>query len=117
MNKGYNVVSGKDNHIILVDLRAKFPKLTGKVGENVLVEADITVNKNMVPFDNRSPFQTSGLRFGTPAITTRGAKEALMGEIVEMIDDVLSHPEDDKVIASVKEKVNATMKQFPLFEW
>ncbi|NLJ00771.1 MAG: serine hydroxymethyltransferase [Bacteroidales bacterium] len=118
MNKGYNVVSGgTDNHIILVDLRAKFPKLTGKVGENVLVEADITVNKNMVPFDNRSPFQTSGLRFGTPAITTRGAKEALMGEIVEMIDDVLSHPEDDKVIASVKEKVNATMKQFPLFEW
>lgn len=118
MNKGYNVVSGgTDNHIILVDLRAKFPKLTGKVGENVLVEADITVNKNMVPFDNRSPFQTSGLRFGTPAITTRGAKEELMSEIVEMIDDVLSNPEDDKIIASVKEKVNATMKQYPLFAW
>ncbi len=118
MNKGYNVVSGgTDNHIILVDLRGKFPKLTGKVGENVLVEADITVNKNMVPFDNRSPFQTSGLRFGTPAITTRGAKEELMSEIVEMIDDVLSNPEDDKIIASVKEKVNATMKQYPLFAW
>lgn len=83
---GYNVVSGgTDNHIILVDLRSKFPNLTGKQGENLLVEADITVNKNMVPFDDRSPFQTSGLRFGTPAITTRGAKEDLMGEIVEMI--------------------------------
>lgn len=118
MDKGYNVVSGgTDNHIVLVDLRGKFPNLTGKVGENVLVEADITVNKNMVPFDSRSPFQTSGLRFGTPAITTRGAKEELMGEIVEMIDTVLSNPEDGKVIASVREKVNATMKQFPLFAW
>ncbi len=118
MDKGYNVVSGgTDNHIVLVDLREKFPNLTGKVGENVLVEADITVNKNMVPFDSRSPFQTSGLRFGTPAITTRGAKEELMGEIVEMIDTVLSNPEDGKVIASVREKVNATMKQFPLFAW
>ncbi len=118
MDKGYNVVSGgTDNHIVLVDLRGKFPNLTGKVGENVLVEADITVNKNMVPFDSRSPFQTSGLRFGTPAITTRGAKEELMGEIVEMIDTVLSNPEDGKVIASVREKVNATMKRFPLFAW
>ena len=118
MDKGYNVVSGgTDNHIVLVDLREKFPNLTGKVGENVLVEADITVNKNMVPFDSRSPFQTSGLRFGTPAITTRGAKEELMGEIVEMIDTVLSNPEDGKVIASVREKVNATMKQFPHFAW
>ena len=118
IDKGYNVVSGgTDNHIVLVDLRGKFPNLTGKVGENVLVEADITVNKNMVPFDSRSPFQTSGLRFGTPAITTRGAKEELMGEIVEMIDSVLSNPEDEKVIASVREKVNATMKQYPLFAW
>lgn len=118
IDKGYNVVSGgTDNHIVLVDLRGKFPNLTGKVGENVLVEADITVNKNMVPFDSRSPFQTSGLRFGTPAITTRGAKEELMGEIVEMIDNVLSNPEDEKVIASVREKVNATMKQYPLFAW
>ena len=83
----------------------------------MLVEADITTNKNMVPFDSRSPFQTSGLRFGSAAVTTRGAKEELMGEIVEMVDRVLSNPEDDKVIASVREKVNATMKQFPLFAW
>ncbi len=118
IDKGYNVVSGgTDNHIVLVDLRGKFPNLTGKVGENVLVEADITVNKNMVPFDSRSPFQTSGLRFGTPAITTRGAKEELMGEIVEMIDSVLSNPEDERVVASVREKVNATMRQYPLFAW
>ena len=81
-DKGYKVVSGgTDNHIVLVDLRTKFPALTGKVAEKVLVEADITTNKNMVPFDSRSPFQTSGLRFGTPAITTRGAKESLMGDI------------------------------------
>src|SRR5690554_805205 len=118
IDKGYNVVSdGTDNHIILVDLRSKFPNLTGKVGENKLVEADITVNKNMVPFDSRSPFQTSGLRFGTPAVTTRGAKEDLMGDIVEWIDTVLSNHEDRKIITSVREKVNMTMKQFPLFTW
>ena len=108
---GYNVVSGgTDNHIILVDLRSKFPHLTGKKGENMLVKADITVNKNMVPFDDRSPFQTSGLRFGTPAITTRGAKESLMGEIVEMIDTVLANPDDSKTISSVREKVNTDRK-------
>ncbi|NLC86445.1 MAG: serine hydroxymethyltransferase [Bacteroidales bacterium] len=113
---GYNVVSGgTDNHIILVDLRSKFPHLTGKKGENMLVKADITVNKNMVPFDDRSPFQTSGLRFGTPAITTRGAKESLMGEIVEMIDTVLANPDDSKTISSVREKVNTTMKKYPIF--
>ena len=118
IDKGYNVVSdGTDNHIILVDLRSKFPELTGKVGENKLVEADITVNKNMVPFDSRSPFQTSGLRFGTPAVTTRGAKEDLMDDIVEWIDTVLSNHEDNKIITSVREKVNMTMKQFPLFSW
>ncbi len=118
IDKGYNVVSnGTDNHIILVDLRSKFPELTGKVGENKLVEADITVNKNMVPFDNRSPFQTSGLRFGTPAVTTRGAKEDLMGEIVEWIDTVLSNHDNSKVLSTVREKVNITMKQFPLFSW
>lgn len=118
MDKGYNVVSGgTDNHCILVDLRTKFPELTGKVAEKVLVEADITTNKNMVPFDSRSPFQTSGLRFGTPAITTRGAKEELMEEIVELIDTVLSHVDDPKTIVSVREKVNATMKQYPLFAW
>ena len=118
IDKGYNVVSGgTDNHCILVDLRTKFPDLTGKVAEKVLVAADITTNKNMVPFDSRSPFQTSGRRFGTPAITTRGAKEPLMTEIVEMIDVVLSNVEDGKTIASVREKVNASMKQYPLFAW
>ena len=118
MDKGYNVVSGgTDNHCILVDLRTKFPALTGKVAEKALVEADITTNKNMVPFDSRSPFQTSGLRFGTPAITTRGAKEPLMEEIVEMIDRVLTNVEDGRTIAMVREKVNATMKQYPLFAW
>ena len=118
MDKGYKVISnGTDNHIILVDLRTKFPDLTGKVAEKVLVEADITTNKNMVPFDSRSPFTTSGLRFGTSAITTRGAKEELMGEIVEMVDTVLSNVEDGKIIASVREKVNVTMKDFPLFAW
>ena len=118
MDKGYNVVSdGTDNHIVLVDLRSKFPELTGKVGENKLGEADITVNKNMVPFDSRSPFQTSGLRFGTPAVTTRGAKEDLMGDIVEWVDTVLSNQEDSKIITSVREKVNTTMKQLPLFKW
>ena len=117
-DKGYNVVSGgTDNHIVLVDLRTRFPGLTGKVAEKALVEADITTNKNMVPFDSRSPFQTSGLRFGTPAITTRGAKEELMGEIVELTDTVLSHVDDTKTIASVQEKVNAIMKQYPLFVW
>ena len=83
----------------------------------MLVKADITVNKNMVPFDDRSPFQTSGLRFGTPAITTRGAKESLMGEIVEMIDTVLANPDDSKTISSVREKVNTTMKKYPIFAW
>ena len=102
---------------MLVDLRTKFPELTGKVAEKVLVEADITANKNMVPFDSRSPFQTSGIRLGTPAITTRGAKEDLMGEIVEMIDTVLSNPEDEKIIASVREKVNSIMVDYPMFAY
>ncbi len=118
IDKGYKVVSGgTDNHCVLVDLRTKFPDLTGKVAEKVLVDADITANKNMVPFDSRSPFQTSGIRLGTPAITTRGAKEDFMGEIVEMIDTVLSHPEDEKVIAQVREKVNATMAEYPMFAY
>lgn len=118
MDKGYKVVSGgTDNHIILVDLRTKFPELTGKVAERVLVSADITTNKNMVPFDSRSPFQTSGLRFGTPAITTRGAKEDFMGEIVEMIDTVLSDVENEKTISAVRKKVNETMAKYPLFAW
>lgn len=118
IDKGYKIVSGgTDNHCVLVDLRTKFPDLTGKVAEKVLVEADITANKNMVPFDSRSPFQTSGIRLGTPAITTRGAEEAFMGEIVEMIDTVLSHPEDAAVIAAVRAKVNATMDKYPMFAW
>ena len=102
---------------MLVDLRTKFPDLTGKLAEKALVAAQITTNKNMVPFDSRSPFQTSGLRFGTPAITTRGAKEEFMGEIVEMIDTVLHDPENESVIASVREKVEKTMVNYPLFAW
>lgn len=118
VDKGYKVISGgTDNHIVLVDLRTKFPDLTGRVAERVLGEADITTNKNMVPFDSRSPFQTSGLRFGTPAITTRGGKEPLMGEIVEMIDTVLSDVENSKNIAAVREKVNKMMHEYPLFAW
>ena len=116
--KGYNVVSGgTDNHCMLIDLRTKYPELTGKVAEKALVQADITVNKNMVPFDSRSPFQTSGIRVGTPAITTRGVKEDMMGEIVELIDRVLSEPENTSVITAVREKVNQTMKQFPIFAY
>ena len=116
--KGYKIVSGgTDNHCVLVDLRTRFPELTGKVAERVLVEADITANKNMVPFDSRSPFQTSGIRLGTPAITTRGAKEDLMGEIVEMIDTVLSNPESEATIKAVREKVNATMADYPMFAY
>ncbi len=118
MDKGYKIISGgTDNHLMLIDLRSKFPDLTGKVAEKALVSADITTNKNMVPFDSRSPFLTSGLRFGTPAITTRGAKEPLMGEIVEMIDMVLSNVENESVIKSVCEKVNRTMQDLPLFAW
>jgi len=115
-DKGYTIVSGgTDNHLMLVDLRSKFPDLTGKQAEQALVKADITANKNMVPFDSRTPFQTSGLRFGTPAITTRGAKEELMGEIAELVDTALSNVENESVIASVAKKVNVLMGGFPLF--
>lgn len=115
---GYDIVSGgTDNHCILVNLRSKFPELTGKVAEKALVLADITANKNMVPFDSRSPFQTSGIRLGTPAITTRGAKEPLMLEIAEMIDTVLHNPESPENIAAVRAKVNATMQPYPMFAW
>ena len=118
MKRGFTIVSGgTDNHSMLVDLRSKYPELTGKVAENALVAADITVNKNMVPFDSRSAFQTSGIRLGTPAITTRGAKEDLMVEMAEMIEEVLNAPEDEKVIASVRQRVNETMKQYPLFAY
>ena len=115
---GYKIVSGgTDNHCILIDLRTKFPELTGKVAERVLVEADITANKNMVPYDSRSPFQTSGIRLGTPAITTRGLKESEMGVIAEMIDTVLAAPEDAASIASVRKAVNEMMSQRPIFAW
>ncbi len=118
VDKGYKIVSGgTSNHCILLDLRTKFPDLTGKVAEKVLVEADITANKNMVPFDSRSPFQTSGIRLGTPAITTRGAKEPLMGEIVEMIDTVLSNHDNPATIAAVRAKVNQIMEQYPIFAY
>ena len=118
IDKGYSIASGgTDNHCILLDLRGKFPELTGKLAEKALVDADITANKNMVPFDTRSPFLTSGIRLGTPAITTRGAKEPLMGEIVEMIDTVLHNPENDAIIKSVREKVNAIMADYPMFAW
>lgn len=116
--RGFSIVSdGTDNHSMLVDLRSKYPELTGKVAENALVAADITVNKNMVPFDSRSAFQTSGIRLGTPAITTRGAKEDLMAVIAELIETVLNAPEDQNVIASVRARVNDIMKDYPLFVW
>lgn len=116
--RGFTIVSGgTDNHSMLVDLRSKYPDLTGKVAENALVAADITVNKNMVPFDHRSAFQTSGIRLGTPAITTRGAKEDLMVEIAEMIETVLNAPEDEAVITAMRKRVNETMSKYPLFAY
>lgn len=118
IGRGFGIISGgTDNHSMLVDLRSKYPDLTGKVAEKALVEADITANKNMVPFDSRSAFQTSGIRLGTPAITTRGAKEDLMVLIAELIEQVLNNPEDERVINMVREKVNATMKDYPLFAY
>lgn len=115
---GYKIVSGgTDNHCILVDLRTKFPDLTGKVAERVLVQADITANKNMVPFDSRSPFLTSGIRLGTPAITTRGMKIEHMGQIAELIDCVLSRPEDEANINAVRSEVNKLMCDRPIFAW
>ena len=113
---GYKIISnGTDNHSMLIDLRTKFPEITGKQVENTLVQAEITVNKNMVPFDSRSPFQTSGLRVGTPAITTRGVKEDLMPVIVQLIDDVISNIDDEKMLKAVGEEVHRLMKDFPLF--
>ena len=118
VDKGYKVISGgTDNHLMLIDLRTKFPDITGKQVENTLVKADITVNKNMVPFDSRSPFQTSGLRVGTPAITTRGLKEEHMPQIVELIDEVISNIENEKVLESVKSRVHKLMKDFPLYAY
>ena len=118
IKRGFTIVSGgTDNHSMLVDLRTKYPELTGKVAEKALVAADITVNKNMVPYDTRSAFQTSGIRLGTPAITTRGAKEDLMVLIAELIEEVLDNPENEEVIAKVCSRVNETMKGYPLFAY
>ena len=118
IDKGFAIVSGgTDNHSMLLDLRPKYPDLTGKVAENALVAADITVNKNKVPYDERSAFQTSGIRLGTAAMTTRGAKEDMMHLIADLIDEVLADPENDQVIKRVKEKVNATMSKYPLFAY
>ena len=118
VDKGYKVISGgTDNHLMLIDLRPKFPEMTGKEAENALVAADITVNKNMVPFDSRSAFKTSGLRVGTPAITTRGLKEADMKGIVDMIDTVLCDFQSEETIARVRKQVNEMMIDRPLFAW
>ena len=118
IQRGFSIVSGgTDNHSMLVDRRTKYPDLTGKVAEKALVSADITANKNMVPFDTRSAFQTSGIRLGTAAITTRGAKEDMMHLVAELIEEVLNNPENKQVIKRVREKVNATMKDYPLFAY
>jgi len=116
MNMGYKVISdGTDNHSMLIDLRTRFPEISGKKVENTLVKAHITVNKNMVPFDSRSPFLTSGIRVGTPAVTTRGLKENDMAAIVSLIDEVITGIENESVIASVGERVVKMMKDYPLF--
>lgn len=118
IDHGFSIVSGgTDNHSMLLDLRQKYPNLTGKVAETALVAADITVNKNKVPYDERSAFQTSGIRLGTAAMTTRGAKEDMMHLIADLIDEVLKDPENEQTINRVKEKVNATMAKYPLFAY
>jgi glycine hydroxymethyltransferase len=118
MKRGFTIISGgTDNHSMLLDLRTKYPELTGKMAEKALVSADITVNKNMVPFDSRSAFQTSGIRLGTPAITTRGAKENLMVEIAEMIEKVLDNYDNPEVITSIRQHINERMSQYPLFAY
>ncbi|MBP5298898.1 MAG: serine hydroxymethyltransferase, partial [Lachnospiraceae bacterium] len=118
IKRGFHVVSGgTDNHSMLIDLRSKYPELTGKVAENALVAADITVNKNMVPFDTRSAFQTSGIRLGTPAVTTRGLKEDAMLKIADFIERVLNAPEDLEVRKTVRQEVNAMMADYPLFNY
>ncbi|HJW30980.1 MAG TPA: serine hydroxymethyltransferase, partial [Saprospiraceae bacterium] len=114
VKRGYKIISGgTDNHLMLIDLRSK--NLTGKLAEEALIKADITINKNMVPFDTQSPMVTSGMRIGTPAITTRGFKEKDVIKVVDLIDEVLKKPEDEKHLKAVKRKVNSLMKKFPLF--
>jgi glycine hydroxymethyltransferase len=116
LKNGYKVVSdGTDNHSMLIDLRTKTSDITGKQVENILVEADITVNKNMVPFDSRSPFQTSGIRVGTPAISTRGVKEDLIPVIVELVDRVIMNIDDKAKIEAVRKEVNSLMADYPMF--
>ena len=114
LDKGYKIISGgTDNHLMLIDLRSK--KLTGKQAEEGLIQADITINKNMVPFDSQSPMVTSGMRIGTPAITTRGLKEKDVIKVVEFMDEALQKPEDAKHLKSVRKKVNRFMLKFPLY--
>jgi len=116
IEKGYKIISGgTDNHLMLIDLRTKYPDITGKVVENTLVKADITVNKNMVPFDSRTPFTTSGIRVGTPAITTRGLTENHMPLIVDFIDEVIANHDNEELITKVRSQVNELMSEFPLF--
>lgn len=116
--RGFDIVSGgTENHSMLIDLRNKYPEISGKQAENALVAADITVNKNMVPFDNRSAFQTSGIRLGTAAITSRGAKEDLVVRIAELIERVLNNYDNESIIAEVRSYVNDLMKGYPLFAW
>ncbi len=116
--RGFDIVSGgTENHSVLIDLRNKYPEISGKQAENALVAADITVNKNMVPFDNRSAFQTSGIRLGTAAITSRGAKEDLVVKIAELIERVLDNYNNESIIAEVRSYVNDLMKGYPLFAW
>lgn len=118
IEKGYKIVSGgTDNHLLLIDLRTKYPDLSGKVAEKALVRAGITVNKNMVPYDTRSPFQTSGIRVGTPAVTSRGLLESDMADIVELIDKVLANVEDENIITSTAETVRMKMSGYPLNKW
>ena len=115
VEKGYKIISGgTDNHLMLIDLRSK--DLNGKLAEETLIKADITVNKNMVPFDTQSPFVTSGIRIGAPAITTRGFKEADCTKTVEWIDRILTNVDNEQIIANVKGEINAHMKNFPLFQ-
>lgn len=115
--KGYKIISGgTDNHSMLIDLRTKLPELTGKMAQIALGKAEITINKNMVPFDSRSPFLTSGFRVGTPAITSRGIKEAEILTIVDLIDEVLTNADNDAVLAGVKAKVHALVSKYPLFK-
>lgn len=118
VKRGFGIISGgTENHSMLVDLRNKYPEFTGKQAENALVAADITVNKNMVPFDSRSAFQTSGIRLGTAALTSRGVKEDTMPLIAELIETVLNNVDNEAIITEVRNKVNALMEQYPLFAW